>query len=418
MYALAKRLFPIGRSITGSGVRETLTILQKHIPLKIYEVPTGTKVFDWTVPKEWNVKGAYIVTPDGRRIAEYRINNLHLAGYSIPIDKELPLAELQKHLHSIEDQPDAIPYVTSYYAEHWGFCLSHNDRKSLKEGTYRVHIDTTLKKGSLTYGELVIPGSSKKEIFLSTYICHPSIANDGLSGPVLAVGLASWLMSAPRTYTYRIIFIPEIIGSLAYLSKHLQHLKKYIIAGFILTCVGDEREYSFMPSRTGNTLADRVARRVLRMKHSGFKQWSYLDRGSDERNYCSPGADLPLVSMMRSRYGTFPEYHTSLDNLSFITPAGLKGSFALHSAAIKMIEREPLYKATFIGEPQLGKRGLYPTLSKKGSVEHSVQRLLDILTYADGTHSATDIAEILNEKPKTVESAIKLLLKSRLLIKV
>lgn len=395
MHVLAKRLFLIGRSITGNGVRETLSILQEHIPLTIHEVSTGTVAFDWTVPKEWNVKEAYIIGPDGKRIADYSVHNLHLVGYSTPVDKELSLAELQTHLHSIEAQPTAVPYVTSYYAERWGFCLPHSERKALKEGTYRVHIDSELKSGSLTYGELVIPGTSKKEILLSTYICHPSMANNELSGPVLTAELVRWLMSAPRKYTYRVVFIPEMIGSLVYLSKHLKHLREHTVAGFVLTCVGDERSYSLMPSRTGDTLADRVASRTLKDMHPEFVHESYLERGSDERNYCSPSVDLPVVSMMRSRYGTYPEYHTSLDDLSLITPVGLQGSYDLHCAVLEMLEQEPLYKAVFHGEPQLGKRGLYPTISKKGSVGMEVQRMLDVLSYADGTRLPEDIAEII-----------------------
>lgn len=400
MHTLATRLFPIGRSLTGNGVRETLAILQEHIPLTIHEVPTGTKAFDWTVPKEWNVQEAYIVDPSGKRIADYAANNLHLVGYSTPVDKELSLAELQKHLYSDEMKPDAIPYVTSYYAERWGFCLSHNERKALQEGTYRVHIDSELKNGSLTYGELVISGTSQKEVLLSTYVCHPSMANNELSGPVLAVELARWLASAPRKYTYRIVFIPEMIGSLVYLSKHLKHLQEHTVAGFVLTCVGDERTYTFIPSRTGDTLADRVALRVLKDMHPEFVHESFLKRGSDERNYCSPGVDLPVVSMMRSRYGTYPEYHTSLDDLSLVTPTGLQGSYDLYRAALEMLEQEPLYRAVFRGEPQLGRRGLYPTLSQNGYVGVSVQRQLDVLSYADGTRLPEDIAEII-ETPLT-----------------
>lgn len=416
MYALAQKLFPVGRSLTGNGVRETLRMLQERIPLTVHEVPTGTQAFDWTVPKEWNIKEAYITDPNGNRIAEYAVNNLHVVGYSVPVDKNMTLAELQEHLHSLESEPDAIPYVTSYYAERWGFCMTHNERRALKEGTYRAYIDAELKNGSLTYGELVIPGSSKQEVLLSTYVCHPSMANNELSGPVLAAELAWWLMAAPRKYTYRIVFIPETIGSLVYLSKYLDHLKKHTVAGFVLTCVGDERGYSFIPSRTGDTLADRVALRVLRATHPDFKHWSYLDRGSDERNYCSPGADLPVVSVMRSRYGTYPEYHTSKDDLSLITPAGLQGSFDLHKKIIETLERSPLYRAAHVGEPQLGKRGLMGTLSHAGSVGEEPLLLVHLLAYADGTRHLEDIAEIVQKTPEELQPIVAQLLKHGLLV--
>src|SRR3989344_3143261 len=261
MYELAERIFPICRSITGKGLRKTLRTLQEHIPLVIHEVPSGTKVFDWTVPKEWNIKDAYIITPEGKKIAEFKKNNLHVVGYSTPIDKEVSLAELEKHLCSFPEQPDAIPYVTSYYKAYWGFCLTHRERQSLKDGTYHVVVDSELKDGSLTYGEIIIPGSSKKEILLSTYVCHPSMANNELSGPVVVAHIAKWIASAPRKYTYRIIFIPETIGSLSYLSKHLREMKENSIAGFNLTCVGDDRAFSYLPSRNGETRAAQVARR-------------------------------------------------------------------------------------------------------------------------------------------------------------
>lgn len=418
MHSLLRELFPIGRSLTGNGVRETLAILKKHIPLSIHEVPTGTKVFDWEVPKEWNVREAYIITPDGRKIADYQKNNLHLVGYSIPVDMKLPLTQLQEHLHSIPEQPDAIPYATSYYTERWGFCLSHNEREQLSEGTYHVHIDTELKKGTLTYADLVIPGTSKKEVLLSTYICHPSLANNELSGPALVTYLGQWLLSAPRKYTYRLVFIPETIGSLVYLSKHLQHLREQVIAGFVVTCVGDNGKFSFIASRNGNTLADRVSLRVLTTKHPDFRNESYLKRGSDERNYCSPGADLPVVSIMRTRYGLYPEYHTSLDNLTFVTSAGLQGSFDTYLSVLETLEKEPLYHATNVGEPQLGKRGLYPTLSRNGSVEDATYQLLNILAYADGTRLPQDIAELLDMPRKTFDATAKLLKSHELLIEV
>jgi aminopeptidase-like protein len=417
MHTLAERLFPIGRSLTGNGVRETLSILQEQLPLTIHEVPSGTSVFDWTVPKEWNITDAYIVDPDGKKIAEYAKNNLHIVGYSVPVDKEISLDELQKHLYSIEAQPDAIPYITSYYEERWGFCMTHHERLLLKPGTYRVFIESELIDGSLTYGECIIPGKSEKEIFLSTYVCHPSMANNELSGPVVTAFLARWIASKSREYTYRIIFIPETIGSLTYISQHLPEMKKNIIAGFNLTCVGDERAYSFLPSRAGNTLADRAAVHVLTNEYPEFISYSFLQRGSDERQYCSPGVDLPVVSIMRSKYSTYPEYHTSLDDLTFVTPKGLQGSYNAIQSTIDLIEHNHRYQAVYCGEPQLGKRGLYPTLSSKGSSD-SVQVLLDILTYADGEKDLIALAETIGKPAKELYEVVEKLVAAGVLRRV
>lgn len=391
MYRLMARLFPICRSITGDGLRETLHILQEHIPLRLFEIPSGTRVFDWTVPKEWNIRDAFVLDPEGRKIIDFKSNNLHVLGYSVPVDRFVSLSELQRHLHSLPDQPDAIPWVTSVYEERWGFCLTHKQRTQLKDGTYRVVIDSELRSGALTYAELIIPGASSKEIFISTYVCHPSMANNELSGPVVATALAKWIASEPRRFTYRIIFIPETIGSIAYLSRNLESMKNNIVAGFNLTCVGDERAYSYLPSRNGSTLADKVALNILRAKHPEFRQYSFLDRGSDERQYCSPGIDLPVVSLMRTKYREFPEYHTSLDNLDFVSPAGLQGSFDLHRDCIELLERNRVYQMRCLGEPQLGVRGLYPTIATKES-HRQVIDMLNFIAYADGTNDLIDIS--------------------------
>lgn len=415
MHQLMAELFPLCRSITGNGVRETLKVIQTHVPLSIYEIPSGTKVFDWTVPKEWNIRDAYILDEQGNKVVDFKVNNLHVVGYSIPVDTWVSLAELQEHLYSRAEQPDAIPYITSYYEERWGFCLTHNQRVNLKEGKYRVVIDSDLKDGFLTYGELIIPGASPQEVFLSTYVCHPSMANNELSGPVVTTMLAKWIASKPRRYTYRIIFIPETIGSLTYLSRNQDHMKQNIVAGFNITCVGDERAYSFLPSRNGSTLADKVALNVLGFKHPDYIRYSYLDRGSDERQYCSPGIDLPVVSVMRSKYREFPEYHTSLDDLNFVTPAGLQGGFAVLRDCIESLERNRVYRVTCLGEPQLGRRGLFPTISTKDT-HRFVTDMLNFIAYADGTNDLVDISNIIQAPVSQLDAIADKLLAVGLLV--
>jgi aminopeptidase-like protein len=396
IYSTVVELFPICRSLTGDGIRETLSLIQKRLPdLKIHEVPSGTGCFDWTVPKEWNIRDAYILDPEGKKIVDFKVSNLHVLGYSIPIDAELSLEELQEHLYSRPDLPDAIPYMTSYYQERWGFCLSDRLRKSLKPGRYRVKIDSELKSGSMTYGEWYLKGKREDEIFLSTYICHPSMANNELTGPCVTTFLANFLKEEAREYSYRVVFIPETIGSIYYISRHLDTLKQHVKAGFVVNCVGDDRTFSYVPSRAGDTLADKATLHVLKYIYPSFKRYTYLDRGSDERQYCSPGVDLPMCSILRSKYGAYPEYHTSLDNLDFVTPDGLGGSFEALKRAIEAIELDCYPKTTVLCEPQLGKRGLYPTLSTATSAK-AVRNRMNLLAYADGHHSLLDIAELID----------------------
>jgi len=393
-WSLLQELFPICRSLTGNGVRATLSILKREVPeLTIREIASGTRVFDWTVPDEWNIRGAFLEGPDGK-VVDFKDNNLHVVGYSEPVDAVLDLDALWPHLYSLESQPDAIPYVTSYYERRWGFCLTHKQKMSLRPGKYRAVIDSTLQPGSLTYADCVLPGKSDREILFSTYVCHPSLANDNLSGPVVAVALLKWLKTLNRQWTYRFVFVPETIGAIAYLQQHQALLTK-TLAGFVLTCVGDDGPFSYLPSRAENTLADKAILNLLQHEVDTFKTYSYLDRGSDERQYCSPGIDLPVATLMRSKYGTFPEYHTSLDNLNYVTENGLTGSFSLFQKLISVLENNLPCQTTMPCEPQLGKRQLYNTLSQKGSSQRA-RTLLNFLAYCDGHHTLLDIAQKLN----------------------
>lgn len=398
IHALANRLWGINRSLTGDGVRETLSILKENLPeLQIHEVPSGTKVFDWTIPKEWKVRHAYIITPAGKKLCDFAVNNLHLLGYSTPVNRTIALSELQEHLYSLPEQPNAIPYITSYYKERWGFCITQYERDLLEDGEYKVVIDSELFDGSLTYGELVIEGKSDKEVFLSTYVCHPSMANNELSGPTVTSYIAKWLKGRQRNkYTYRIVFIPETIGSITYISRNLEHLKSKVIAGFNVSCVGDNRDYSYLPSRQGQSISDLVALHVLKHVCPTFKSYSWADRGSDERQYCAPGVDLPIASIMRTKYAKYEEYHTSLDDLvNVVTPEGLDGGYNAIRKAIEIIENLNYPRMNVYCEPQLGKRGLYPTLSTKISGA-DVELMMDVITWSDGTKSLLEIAELCN----------------------
>lgn len=411
MLQWARDLFPLHRSITGEGLRETLRYLQQLMPaLRIGEIASGTQVFGWRVPQEWSIEEAYIEDEQGVRLVDIADHNLHLVGYSEPIDQWFSLSDLQNHLYSLPEQPNAIPYVTSYYKRHWGFCLTHAQRDSFQEERYHVVIDSDFYDGVLNYGELLLAGESNKEILISTYVCHPSMANNELSGPVLATALARWLEKLERRFSYRILFVPETIGAIGYLDMFASKMKEDTVAGFVLSCVGDERSYSMIPSRLGNTLADRVLKVVLSSMSEGeqVQYYSYLDRGSDERQYCSPGIDLPVVGFCRTKYGEYSEYHTSLDDFSVVTAAGLQGAFDVMYSVINLLENNDYYRACQHCEPQLGQyEGLYSTLSfmqgcKPDDTEITPREWLHLLAYADGGHDLIDLVNVTRISPEKV----------------
>ena len=397
MLKWAKDLFSICRSITGDGTRMTLSYFEKINPeFRRLKFKTGQKVFDWEIPKEWNIKDAYLEHESGKRYAEFKKCNLHIVGYSKPVNKKISKKELLNYIYTQKDQPDSIPYVTSYYKERWGFCLSENQKRKLPDGNYKVIIDSDLKNGNLELSDAIFKGKTKKEIFFSSYICHPSMANNELSGPVLLNAIMHYIKSNyPKSkFTYRFVLLPETIGSIAYLSKFMKVMKSNMICGFNLTCVGDERAYSYVGSRKGNTLADDAIEAAL-FGLSNVKKYSYLDRGSDERQYCAPGIDLPVCCFSRSR-SEYPEYHTHKDNFNVVTQKGLEGSFNVVKKIIDAIELELYPKTTMFGEPNLGKRGLYPTLSQKGKYDNTRLRM-NLIAQSDGMTNIFKIAKLLKE---------------------
>lgn len=397
MYQLAAKMFPICRSITGNGFRESLEMLREAVPeIQVYEVPTGTTVFDWTVPKEWNIRGGGIYRLNGDKVIDFKDSNLHIVGYSLPIDKVVSREELLEHVYTMPDQPDWIPYVTSYYKERWGFCMTENQKQTLTDEEYHVVIDSTLEDGSLTYGELIVPGQTDDEILFSSYLCHPSMANDDLSGPVVLTELMKYVLQMKdRRYTYRFVINPETIGAITYISRNIDALLKHVKAGFVLSCVGDDRTYSYLATKYGDTLTDRVMQNVLKFHFPEYKKYSFLDRGSDERQYGSAGVNLPVCGFCRSLYTKYPEYHTSADNMDLISPEGLQGAYDVMVKVIMALENNYHYTMTCQCEPQLGKRGLYPTISYRGSHD-SVNVIRDFTAYADGSHDLIDISNIIN----------------------
>ena len=393
IFSLAARLFPICRSITGQGVRTTLRLLQAVVPLKVHEVPTGTQVFDWIIPSEWNIRDAYIKDRSGRRIVDFQKSNLHVVNYSVPVCASMPLSALKPHLHSLPELPNAIPYRTSYYDRQWGFCLSHKQLQSLRDDRYDVVIDSTLENGSLTYGEYFHPGATQEEFLLSAHVCHPSLANDNCSGLALLAILAATLSKTKTRYSYRFVFAPGTIGAIAWLWRNRERAQ-YIKHGLVVSCVGDAGGPTYKRSRIGNAQIDRVMAHIVRRTGPSSKVVDFFPYGYDERQYCSPGFNLPVGSFCRSQYGTFPEYHTSADNLDLIRPEYLASSFDIIADAINTIENnhDAVLSHQQMCEPQLGKWGLYDVLRQQ-STQTDLMTLLWVLNLADGTRSLLDIAE-------------------------
>jgi aminopeptidase-like protein len=417
IYALAAAIYPICRSITGDGVRRTLDLLAGRLDLEVHEVPTGTQVFDWTIPREWSIRDAFIKNPAGERIVDFRSCNLHVLNYSRPVRARLPLEELKKHVFTLPDQPDLIPYRTSYYAEGWGFCMAHRELAALPEGIYEVEIDASLEDGSLTYGEYLHRGETEQDFLFSAHICHPSLANDNCSGLALLTFLAERLASLKTRYSYRFVFAPGTIGAIAWLARN-EHRVARIRHGLVVSCLGDGGGPTYKKSRRGDAFIDRAMTHVLQNFASAPAILDFFPYGYDERQYCSPGFDLPVGLLQRSQFGTFPEYHTSADNLDFIRPEHLAESYRMITAALDIVENDwrPL-STTPKCEPQLGRRGLYAALGGDKDGPAKSMAFLWILNLADGRHSLLDIAERAKLPFGVVAEAARLLEQSGLLVK-
>lgn len=411
------RLFDLPRSITGPGIKESIKILSEIIPVDLLKFPTGTQVFDWTVPEEWTPRDAYLIDPHGNKRAVFKSNNLHLVGYSIPFRGILSLSELKKYIHTLPEQPEAIPYLTSYYNRTWGFCMTHNEFRTLPDGDYQVVVDTELKSGEVVVGEKVLPGESDQEILFSSYLCHPSMASNELSGPLVMAFLYEKLASLPRRrYTYRFVLSAETIGTICYLSQRGFDLKKNLVAGYVMTCLGDSGKFTYKSSREENTLADRAAKIVLRdigdYRHFSFDPTD----GSDERQYCSPGFNFPVGSLMRTMYGHYPEYHTSLDNKEYISFDAMAQAVDVYFSLVKVLEANEVWiNNNPYCEPQLGKRGLYRSVSSKDILADKVRAVLWLLNQADGTQDLISIAEKSKHKISSLIEAAQELSKQGLI---
>ncbi len=393
MYQLISDLYPICRSITGDGIRKTLHLVQKHIPLTINEIKSGTQVFDWTIPKEWNIRDAYIKNSQGEKIVDFQKSNLHVVNYSIPIHQKISLAELKTHLFTLPDRPDWVPYRTSYYKESWGFCLSHNQLLQLQDEEYEVFIDSSLEDGYLTYGEHYIPGEKEQEVLISCHACHPSLANDNLSGIALSTFLAEYLSQLSLSYSYRFIFIPGTIGSIAWLALNEDNVDK-IKHGLVVTCVGDSGKSHYKRSRQGDAEIDRAVMHVLQDSGQDYEIMDFSPYGYDERQFCSPGFNLPVGCFMRSPHGTYSQYHTSADNLNLVQPQFLADSLSKILSVVEILENNNKYlNQNPKCEPQLGKRGLYSAIGGQTDTKKQELAMLWVLNFSDGNHSLLEISE-------------------------
>ncbi len=417
LHAFAAELYPICRSITGGGIRRTLAMIQDRIPLQISEVPTGTSVFDWTVPKEWNIHDAYIKDSRGQRVVDFQRHNLHIVNYSVPVRATLSLSELQTHLHTLSEYPDWIPYRTSYYQENWGFCLSHKQMLALENGDYEVCIDSSLEEGNLTYGECYLPGRSSEEVLVSCHACHPSLANDNLSGLTVATALAQFLSGRPLRYSYRFLFIPGTIGAITWLARNRESVGR-IRHGLVLAGIGDAGALHYKKSRRGDAEIDRAAAHVLGHSGEPSEVLEFSPYGYDERQYCSPGFNLPVGCLMRSVWGTFPEYHTSADNLDFIRPQQLAQSLRVCASIFEVLENNRSYlNQNPCCEPQLGKRNLYRSTGG-GSIGAEINVRLWVLNFSDGERSLLDIAERSGLPFEAIRDAADLLCENGLLAEI
>ncbi|MEU4142898.1 DUF4910 domain-containing protein [Streptomyces parvulus] len=393
MHALVERLYPLCRSITGDGVRATLAIVDEYVPLRVHEVPTGTRVLDWTVPQEWNIRDAYIADGDGRRVVDFAASSLHVLGYSVPVSATMTLAELRPHLHTLPDRPAWVPYRTSYYERDWGFCLAQDTLDALPEGEYEVRIDSTLVDGHLTYAEHVVPGQVTDEVIVSCHVCHPSLANDNLAGVAVAAFLARELAERTPYYTYRFIFAPGTIGAITWLARNAERVER-VKHGLVLACAGDRGGLTYKRSRRGDADIDRVMRHVLSASERPHRITEFTPYGYDERQYCSPGFDLGVGSLTRTPYAGYPEYHTSADNPDFVSPRAMEDTLAVCREAFAVLDRDRRYvNLSPYGEPQLGRRGLYDSLGGRSDAKQAQMAMLWVLSLADGEHGLLEVAE-------------------------
>ncbi|MFD3515676.1 DUF4910 domain-containing protein [Streptomyces sp. NPDC058657] len=406
MHALVERLYPLCRSITGDGVRATLDVVGEYLPLQVHEVPTGTQVLDWTVPQEWNIRDAYVADSAGNRVVDFAASSLHVLGYSVPVSRTMPLSELRAHLHTLPNQPDLVPYRTSYYTPQWGFCLSRKTLDALPDGDYEVCVDSTLADGHLTYAEHVVPGQVADEVLVSCHTCHPALANDNLAGIAVATFLARALAEQTPHYTYRFLFAPGTIGAITWLARNRERVDAAsadraapgaggrVRHGLVLACAGDRGALTYKQSRRGDAEIDRVMRHVLESSERPHRIDEFTPYGYDERQFCSPGFDLGVGSLTRTPYAGYPEYHTSADNPGFVSPEAMEDTLDVCREAFAVLDRNRRYvNLSPYGEPQLGRRGLYGSIGGRSDTKEAQLAMLWVLSMSDGAHSLLDVAE-------------------------